>query len=144
VSGTAEALLGVIALALLVMAGIQVGAVIAGVRLARRVDQLTRQLERDIKPLVENLTAVSAEAVRTASVASRQIERVDHLFGELTTRVDETLAAAQQFVQGPARKGMAILSGVQAAMSALQGIRQTSKRRRDTRPRVEDESLFIG
>jgi hypothetical protein len=87
---------------------------------------------------------VSAEAVRTASVASRQIERVDHLFGELATRVDDTLAAAQQFVQGPARKGLAILSGVQAAMSALQGIRQTSRRRRDTRPRVEDESLFIG
>jgi hypothetical protein len=144
VSGTAEALLGVIAFALLVMAGIQVGAIIAGVRLARRVDQLTRQVERDLKPLLENLTAVSAEAVRTASVASRQIERVDHLFGELATRVDDTLAAAQQFVQGPARKGLAILSGVQAAMSALQGIRQTSRRRRDTRPRVEDESLFIG
>ncbi len=44
--------LGVIALATLVMAIIQVGAVVAVGRLARRVDHLADQVENDIKPLL--------------------------------------------------------------------------------------------
>jgi hypothetical protein len=141
----AEAFLGVIAGAVLVMALIQVAAIIAGFKLMRRVEQVSQQLEQDIKPLITNLTAVATEAARSASLASKQVERVDQLFGEVATRVDETLAVAQRFVQGPARTGMALLSGVQAAASAFKGIREASKRRKNMRPGVDDEdSLFIG
>ena len=115
-SVAAELFLGVIALSVLVMAAIQVGALMAGLRLARRVEQLSRQVDQDIKPLIANLTSLTAEAARSAELASRQLERVDRLFSDLTLRVDQTLAVAQQFVQGPARNGMALLSGVQAAV----------------------------
>jgi hypothetical protein len=144
VSVAAELFLGVIALSVLVMAAIQVGALMAGLRLARRVEQLSRQVDQDIKPLIANLTRLTAEAARSAELASRQVERVDRLFSDLTLRVDQTLAVAQQFVQGPARNGMALLSGVQAAVSAFKGIREASRRRRKTSPGVEDDSLFIG
>jgi hypothetical protein len=144
VSVAAELFLGVIALSVLVMAAIQVGALMAGLRLARRVEQLSRQVDQDIKPLIANLTSLTAEAARSAELASRQVERVDRLFSDLTLRVDQTLAVAQQFVQGPARNGMALLSGVQAAVSAFKGIREASRRRRKTSPGVEDDSLFIG
>jgi hypothetical protein len=144
VSVAAELFLGVIALSVLVMAAIQVGALMAGLRLARRVEQLSRQVDQDIKPLIANLTSLTAEAARSAELASRQLERVDRLFSDLTLRVDQTLAVAQQFVQGPARNGMALLSGVQAAVSAFKGIREASRRRRKTSPGVEDDSLFIG
>lgn len=143
-SVAAELFLGVIALSVLVMAAIQVGALMAGLRLARRVEQLSRQVDQDIKPLIANLTSLTAEAARSAELASRQLERVDRLFSDLTLRVDQTLAVAQQFVQGPARNGMALLSGVQAAVSAFKGIREASRRRRKTSPGVEDDSLFIG
>jgi hypothetical protein len=145
VSGTAELFLGVIAVSVLLMSLVQVGAIIAGVRLAKRVEQMSRQLELEIKPLMSNLTAVATEAARTAALASRQVERADHLFADLTTRVEESLAVAQQFVKGPARQGLAILSGVQAAYSAFRGMREASRRRRNMRPGVDDEdSLFIG
>jgi hypothetical protein len=108
------------------------------------VEQLSRQVDLEIKPLIANLTALSAEAARTAELASHQVERVDRLFGDIATRVDQTLAVAQQFAQGPARNGMALLSGVQAAVSAFRGIREASRRRRKTSPGVEDDSLFIG
>lgn len=143
-SVAAELFLGVIALSVLVMAAIQVGALMAGLRLARRVEQLSRQVDQDIKPLIANLTSLTAEAARSAELASRQVERVDRLFSDITLRVDQTLAVAQQFVQGPARNGMALLSGVQAAVSAFKGIREASRRRRKTSPGVEDDSLFIG
>jgi hypothetical protein len=136
--------LGIIAISVLVMALIQVGAVLAAFRVAKRVEEVSRRIETDIKPLITNLTDVTTELSRTAAMATRQVERVDHLFGDMASRVDQTLAAAQQFVRGPAKNGLAILSGVQAAVSAIKGIREASRRRRKVTPGVEDDSLFIG
>jgi phosphate uptake regulator len=145
VTTAAELFLGIIALSLLVMAAIQVGALVAGLRLARRVEQVSRQIDQDIKPLLSNLTQVATEAARTASLASRQVERVDALFSDVAARVDETLASARQLVGGPAKNGMALLAGVQAAVSAFKGIREAARRRRNLRPGLDDEdSLFIG
>ena len=142
---TGELLLGIIAFAVLVMALVQVIAIIAGIRLAKRVDQLTTQLDQEIKPLIANLNALSSEAARAAALAAKQAERLDRVFGELVGRVDETLAAAQEFVTGPARQGMAIMAGVKAVIDAFRGMRETSRRRTATRPAVdEEESLFIG
>lgn len=144
-SDTGELFLGVIAFAVLLMALIQVAAIVAGIRLARRVDQLATQLERDVKPLLANLTAVTTEAARTAALAARQVERFDQVFAELTERVDQTLAAAQSFVVGPARQGMAIFAGVSALIDSFRGLREASRRRQASRPVVdEEESLFIG
>ncbi|MGE0043198.1 MAG: hypothetical protein AB7V01_18635 [Vicinamibacterales bacterium] len=141
-----DALLGVIAAAVSVMALIHVGAVVVGLRLAKRVDRLTAQLEHEVKPVLSNLTAVSDEAVRAARLASAQVERIDQVFGELAGRVDETLASAQQFVAGPARQGMAVVAGVRAAVSALRGLREATRRRSAVRAASldDDESLFIG
>jgi hypothetical protein len=146
VSPTGEVFLGLIALAVMVMAVIQVAAIVAGIRVARRVDQIARQLDQDVKPLLAHLTAMSSEASRAAALAAKQVERLDTVFGEMAIRLDETLSIAQSFVSGPARQGMAIVAGVRAVFEALQGFREASRRRRASRPGVEedDESLFIG
>ena len=144
-SETGELFLGIIAFAVLIMALIQVGAIFAGIRLARRVDQLATQLDQEIKPLIANLTAMSSEAARAAAIAARQAERLDRVFGELVQRVDVTLAAAQEFVTGPARQGMAIMSAIKTVVDAYRGLRESSRRRSAGRPVVdEEESLFIG
>ena len=144
-SDTGELFLGIIAFAVMIMALIQVGAIFAGMRLAKRVDQLATQLDQDIKPLLANLTAMSSEAARAAALAARQAERLDRVFGEMVQRVDQTLAAAQQFVTGPARQGMAIMSAVKTVVDAYRGLRASSRRRSAGRPVFdEEESLFIG
>ena len=144
-SGTAELFLGIIAFAVMIMALIQVGAIFAGIRLAKRVDQLATQLDQEIKPLLANLTAMSSEAARAAALAARQAERLDRVFGEMVQRVDTTLAAAQEFVTGPARQGMAIMSAVKTVVDAYRGLRESSRRRTASRPVIdEEESLFIG
>jgi hypothetical protein len=147
VTGTAEILLGVIALAVAIMAIVQVGAIIAGLRLARRVESLARDLETGVKPLLTNLAAVTADASKAASLAASQVERFDRLVVDLTARVDQTLTAAQQFVTGPAREGMAIVTGIRAAVSAFQTLREASRRRsaaRSVAMEEDEESLFIG
>ncbi len=146
-SGSAEVWLAVIALAVSVMALVQVGAVVAGLRMARRLDQIATELETSVKPLLANLAAMSAEASRAASIASTRIERLDKVFGDLATRVDQTLATAQAFVTGPAREGMAIVAGIKATLGAIKGFREAARRRRAPRSIVfeeDEESLFIG
>ena len=142
---TGELFLGIIAFAVLIMALIQVGAIFAGLRLARRVDQIATQLDTEIKPLIANLTAMSSEAARAAALAAKQAERLDRVFGEMVHRVDETLAAAQEFITGPARQGMAVMAGVKAVFDSFRSLREASRRRAATRPAIEEEeSLFIG
>ena len=144
-SPTGEVFLGVIAFAVMIMALIQIGAIFAGLRLAKRVDQLATQLDQEIKPLLANLTHLSGEAARAASLAARQAERFDRVFADLAQRVDTTLAAAEEFVTGPARQGMAIAAGIKAVIDSFQGLREASRRRAAARPAVEEEeSLFIG
>lgn len=144
-SETGELFLGIIAFAVLVMAVVQVGAIFAGIRLAKRVDQLATQIDQEIKPLIGNLTHLSSEAARAATLAAKQAERLDRVFGEMVERVDQTLAAAQEFVTGPARQGMAIMAGAKAVIDAFQGLREASRRRATPRQVVdEEESLFIG
>ena len=142
---TGELFLGIIAFAVVVMAAIQVVAIFAGIRLARRVDELTTQIDQEIKPLIANLSALSSEAARAAALAAKQAERLDRVFGEMVDRVDKTLAVAHEFVTGPARQGMAIMAGVKAVLDSFRGMREASRRRNAPRPAIdEEESLFIG
>ena len=144
-TSTGEIFLGIIAFAVMIMALIQIGAIFAGIRLAKRVDQLATQLDQEIKPLLANLTALSSEAARAASLAAKQAERFDRVFADLVQRVDSTLAAAEEFVTGPARQGMAIAAGIKAVIDSFQGLREAARRRAASRPAVEEEeSLFIG
>ena len=146
-SGTAEVLLGIIAFAVAVMAIVQVGAIVAGLRVARRVEQIAADMESSIKPLVANLTAMSAEASRAAALAAAQVERIERVFGELAARVDQTLASAQSLMAGPAKEGMAIVTGIRAAMNAFRSFREGARRRSAARAvtfEEDEESLFIG
>jgi hypothetical protein len=145
VSSTGELFLGIIAFAVVVMSAIQVAAIVAGIRLARRVDELATRMDQEIKPLIANLSALSSEAARAAALAAKQAERLDRVFGEMIERVDKTLAAAHEFVTGPARQGMAIMAGVKGLIDSFRGMREASRRRNAPRPAMdEEESLFIG
>lgn len=137
--------LAVIALAVALMAAIQVGAIVVGLRLARRVDHLTTELERDVKPLLRNLTDMTAEASRAAALATQQVERVDRLFGDLALSAERTLTIASQFVGGPAKNGFALFSAARVAYSAFKDLRAASRRRTAYKSSPDDEeSLFIG
>lgn len=138
--------LAVIALGVAVMAAIQVGAIVLGVRLAKRVDQLTIQIEHDVKPLIRNLTEMTAEASRAAALATQQVERVDRLFGDLAATTERTVQIAAQLVGGPAKNGFALFSAARAAFSAFRDLRGAASRRRQSYRSSQDdeESLFIG
>lgn len=141
-SVTAEVLLTVIAIATLTMAVIQVTLLVLAGRLGRRVEQLSRQIENDIRPLLANASTVAENAARASALAVVQVERADRLFQELSQRVEDTMAIVQGTLLAPAREGRALLAAVTAAFGAFRELRLAQRSR--SQAVDEEESLFIG
>ncbi|MBI2223244.1 MAG: hypothetical protein HYU53_18805 [Acidobacteria bacterium] len=133
--------LGVIAAATLAMAVLQVGAVIAAARLARRVERLADEVHAEMKPLVARAHAIAEDAQRVATLAAAQVERVDTLMSDLTRRVDETAGVLQRAIVAPAREGMALIAGLKAGFALLRGNRPSTS---GSGRLEEEDALFIG
>ena len=133
--------LGIIAVAMLATAGVQIFVVIAARRITRRLDRLADQVERDLSPLIANLNAIGQDAARAAALATAQVERVDRLFGETAQRLEATLGVIQTAISAPAREGAALMVGVRAALDALR--RSIANRPPRSRSGDDEDALFI-
>ena len=138
----AEVFLGVIALATFTMAAIQVGVIVYGMGVARRLNQLLTEVEREMKPLAESVSTIARDAARISSLAAGQVERVDRLVNELTFRIEQTATTVQDAILRPLREGAAIMAGVKAVIEVF---RELTGRSNQIPTRKEDEdTLFIG
>jgi hypothetical protein len=141
-NGWSDLFLGVIAFATLVMAAIQVGAIIAALRLARQAQEAITSVQQEIRPLVVKANAIAEEAARTLALATAQAQKVDRVVTDLSRRVEETAALLQDAIVTPAREGMAIVAAVKAGLGALRGLRELHPRQ--GRHADEEDPLFIG
>ncbi len=132
--------LAVIAIAVLVMALLQLAAAVALARYAKRVMGITEDLQREIKPLMGRVNAIAEEAHRATMLAGRQVDRVDELVTDLNRRIAETSAALQSSITGPLRSGTALMAGLKAVMAAF----AASKRERSFERDEEEDALFVG
>lgn len=147
--------LGVIAVATLVMAMIQVGAILIAAKVARQAQdsvakaqaaivtaqQTISSVREEIRPLIAKATDIADEASRTASLATAQVQKIDRLITDLAKRVDDTSAVVQQAIVTPAREGLAIIAALKATLLAIRA--GADWRRRASRSEEEDP-LFIG
>lgn len=134
--------LGVIAAATLVMALVQIGTIVAALRLARQAQEVITSVQRDVRPLLAKANTMADEASRTMSLATAQAEKVDTLVTDLSRRIEETAVVVQQAIVTPAREGFAIVAGIKAALGVFRGMGDL--RRRHGRHGEEDDALFIG
>ena len=133
--------LGVIAVATLAIAIVQIGVLVAAGRLARRVDALADQFEREMKPLFGHLNAIGRDAARAAALATAQVERAEQLFADVALRIEQAVNNLQSSLGAPVREGRALVSAFKAAFQALREIR---RRARAGQPRADEEdALFI-
>lgn len=132
--------LGVIAVATLTTAIVQVQVLVAAGRLAQRLGRLVDDFEREMVPIFGHLNAIAKDASKAAAVATAQVERVDSLFTDLTQRMEQMLDAFQATLAVPAREGRAIMTALRATFQALHDGRGVRRRR----SRADDEdALFI-
>ena len=138
----AEVFLGVIALATFTMAAVQVGIIVYGLGVARRVNRLLSRVEQEMKPLAESVNAIARDAARISTLTTGQVERIDRVVIDLTTRIEQTATTVQDAILRPLRDGAAIMSGVKAAVDVF---RELTHRSGTNRARAdEDDALFIG
>ena len=135
--------LGLIAAATVVMAVVQVGVVVVLIRLSRRVDEVSRRVEREIGPLTERLTKVADNLQQATGLASVQVERIDRLLSSATRRAEETMGLIQGAVVGPMREGLAVIAAIRGVVGAFKSFRGGDGGRGSSRFDDEDP-LFIG
>ena len=133
--------LGVIAVSTLIMALIQIGAIIATLRIAREAQQALASMRNEVRPVIARATALAEEASRTVALATAQMQKVDRLITDLAQRVDETSSVVQHAIVTPAREGVAIVAAIKAALGVLREIGHPG---RPGRHSEEEDPLFIG
>ena len=138
-----DTLLGVVAVATAVMAVSQLLVLVVIARLARRVDQVSTQLQREIGPLAERLRSVADNVQHATSLAAVQVERVDQLLSSATRRAEETMSVVQGVIVGPMREGLALVSALRSVIAAFRSFRGGDGGRGAGRFDDEDP-LFIG
>jgi hypothetical protein len=136
----ATVFLGIIALATLVTAVLQIVLLVAAASLVKRVSRFVDFIESEVKPILGSIDAIARDASRVASLAAAQVERADLLLSNTVARIEHTLATVQSLVVGALREGNALMMGIRAVMAAIRAF----QRRQTTRRRAEDdEALFI-
>ena len=130
--------LGIIAVATLSTAIVQIALLLAAARLARRLAHLTDAFEHQIRPVLAHLDSIGREASRATALASQQVERVDLVFADLTARLEDTMDTVQGALAAPLREGSALLAGVRAVFGSLKAPRPSSRHRGD-----DEDALFI-
>jgi hypothetical protein len=137
VSSWGEIFLGVIAIATLSTAIVQVGVLVAAGRLARRAERLMDHVEHELAPLFVHLNSIGQEMSRAASLTSGQFDRVDRLLADTGHRIEQGIGALQASLSAPAKESVALLRGLQAAFNSL-------RTGRSGRAGAEgDDALFI-
>ena len=132
--------LGTIAIAVAIMALIQIGLIIAAIMVAKSAIRAVGDVRKEIRPLMDKVNRIADDAAQATALAKMQVERVDQLVHQTAERIDEVSNAIQNTIVGPLRNGAAVIAGIRAAISVF-GRRRTDR----GRPvREEDDALFIG
>lgn len=138
-----EVFLGIIAAAVLTMAIIQVAIIVWAARAARRVEGVVSRLEDEVRPIVANLQALTADAARATALAAAQVDRADEVLNGLRERIDETVHALQASLLRPARDMMAMVQALRDVFFGGAGRPPGGDPRRRT-PAEDEDALFIG
>ncbi len=134
-----EVWLGVIAVAVLVMAAVQVMVGLLVLRATRQASAATESLRRELTPLIAKVHKVADDAGRVSALALTQAERIDQILVATADRVDETLRVVQASLIAPVRQGAAVLAGVRAALAVFRSRQDRKRYGRD-----DEDALFIG
>ena len=138
-SSRAELFLGIIAVATLSTAIVQIGVLVAAGLMFRRLQKLMDRLEGELKPIIQSIQQIARDASKATTLAVAQVERIDHAMADLTQRLEKVIATIQKVVNGPLAEGAAWMGGLRAVLSLVRQFRSGRRRSRGD----EEDALFI-
>ena len=131
--------LGIMAVALAVMATMQVVTALALLKATREISGAIREIQRDIKPLIDKTTRMADDAARVTALALAQIERVDSVVATLASRIEETAGIVQNAVVQPMKHGATLVAAFRAVFAAVREWQGRQAAARD-----DEDPLFVG
>jgi hypothetical protein len=134
----ATVFLGIIAMATLVTAILQVVVLVAAAQLVKRVGRFVDIVEQDVRPIIANVGSIARDASRVASLAAAQVERADQILSSTVHRLEDLLTHVQTLVTNTLREGNALMMAVRAVMAVIRAFQGRRRRRGE-----DDETLFI-
>jgi hypothetical protein len=134
----ATVFLGIIAMATLVTAILQVVVLVAAAQLVKRVGRFVDIVEQDVRPIIANVGSIARDASRVASLAAAQVERADQMLSSTVHRLEDLLTHIQTLVTNTLREGNALMMAVRAVMAVIRAFQGRRRRRGE-----DDDALFI-
>jgi hypothetical protein len=131
--------LGIMAVALAVMATMQIVTALALLRATREISGAVREIQRDVRPLIDKATRMTDDAARVTALALVQVERVDQLVSSLAARIEETVGIVQGAVVQPMKQGATVVAAFRAVLAAVR-----EWQGRQAAVRDDEETLFVG
>jgi len=114
-----EVFLGVIAVATLVMALIQLGLVVGGIIAVKRVNEMLTRVETSAKPVLAHVDELILDTKASLAAARAQVDRVERQTLHVLTRTEQAVQRVEGYLVAPAREGIALVAGARALVSAF-------------------------
>ena len=131
--------LGIMAVALAVMATMQIVTALALLRATREISGAVREIRQDIRPLIDKATRMTDDAARVTALALVQVERVDRLVASLAVRIEDTVGIVQDAVIQPMKHGATVVAAFRAVLAAIREWQGRQAAARD-----DEDPLFVG
>ena len=139
--------LGVIALCSVVQAVFLIGLGLAGRRLSRRVEELHQRVDRDVTPILQELSRITRNLSEVSDLAVLQARRLDDMVVDTIERVDGAVRGMRRLVLrplGPIGHATAFFKGLRRGFDVYRRLGGLEPRRPSiARYDGEDEHLFI-
>ena len=139
--------LGLIALSSLVQGTLLILLARGGLRLSRRVQDLQERMEREVKPILDDVNAVAANVTLVSDLAVAQARRLQDVIADTTRRVEETRDEIKGVLAHPVAAlgdAVAFLKGIRRGLEVYRQLGGFEAQTKGAARRyAEDEHLFI-
>lgn len=139
--------LGVIALSSLVQGALLIVLARGGLRLNRRIQDLQGRMEREVKPILDDVNVVARNLSQVSELATAQAHRIQGVVAETIHRIEETRGEIRSALGHPVSAlsdVVAILKGVRRGIEVYRKLGDLEAQVRGSSRRYsDDEHLFI-
>ena len=136
----------VIAASSLVHAGALIWLAVQARRVAGRVDELQRRIERDLAPNVARLSQVTENLQEISEIAKTEATRIEAVVQDTARKVRETTDVMRDAVVKPLEPLVhiaAFVKGIRRGVEVYSRLTGFERERRSEASREDDEHLFI-
>jgi hypothetical protein len=139
--------LGVIALSSLIQGALLLVLARGGLRLSKRIQDLQARVEAEIKPIIDDVNAVSRNVSQVSDLATAQAQRIQDVIADTVHKVEETREEIKLVLAHPAAAvgdALAFLKGVRRGLEVYRQLGGFEAQTKGAARRYgDDEHLFI-